>query len=374
MAVRIITEEGCVVGTFSTVQAAVDAAPDGATLELGEGTFVETIIVTRSLSIHGAGPAKTHLDAGGSGRVLKVERGAVVRLSGATLRNGRTYMELEKDGAGIWNLGELTIVDCVVTGNIAADDGGGIRNEGRLQINRCSITGNQATGWGGAGGGLYNPALGGPDAGAVIRNSTIDHNSASNNGGGIWNDGRVELINCTISGNRAGATGGAIRNNGTMRIRSCTIVDNIAVARGGGVCDFETTISSSTIIARNWAQAAPDWDGILRSGGHNLLQDPVGCQIDGDAPGDIVAENPLLGPLKHNGGPTQTHALLRRSPAIDAGGPRPVGIVGLETDQRGERRVQDGNGDSEAVADIGAYERLPATEDGRMAKDLAKSP
>jgi hypothetical protein len=57
--------------------------------------------------------------------------------------------------------------------------------------------------------------------------------------------------------------------------------------------------------------------------------------------------NPLLGPLQNNGGPTQTHALLAGSPAIDAvtsGCPPPP------TDQRGVLRPQG------AACDIGAYE------------------
>ena len=58
-------------------------------------------------------------------------------------------------------------------------------------------------------------------------------------------------------------------------------------------------------------------------------------------------------PLANNGGPTQTHALtLTVSPAIDAGdnaGCPPI-------DQRGFPRPRDGNGDGNAVCDMGAYE------------------
>jgi hypothetical protein len=56
----------------------------------------------------------------------------------------------------------------------------------------------------------------------------------------------------------------------------------------------------------------------------------------------------LLGPLRHNGGPTLTHALASNSPAIDAGND----LEALGYDQRGAPfgRVS-GN-----AADIGAYE------------------
>jgi hypothetical protein len=54
-------------------------------------------------------------------------------------------------------------------------------------------------------------------------------------------------------------------------------------------------------------------------------------------------EDPGLGQLDDNGGPTRTHALLPGSPAIGHGHP-----LGLKTDQRGVRRDTD--------PDSGAYE------------------
>ena len=60
--------------------------------------------------------------------------------------------------------------------------------------------------------------------------------------------------------------------------------------------------------------------------------------------------DPMLGPLADNGGPTETHALLLGSPAIDAGDPAPVGPT--DFDQRGApfTRVVG------AAIDMGAYE------------------
>ena len=68
---------------------------------------------------------------------------------------------------------------------------------------------------------------------------------------------------------------------------------------------------------------------------------------------------PLLGPLADNGGPTETHALLAGSPAIDAGlevCTDPEGLAALTTDQRGVARPMDGDGEGTAACDIGAYE------------------
>src|SRR5262249_23179464 len=74
-------------------------------------------------------------------------------------------------------------------------------------------------------------------------------------------------------------------------------------------------------------------------------------------PGVPLAQ--ILGPLKNNGGPTQTHALAPGSPAIDAGDPGGfrdnLGAL-LCTDQRGLYRHVDRNFDRTARCDIGAVE------------------
>jgi hypothetical protein len=79
---------------------------------------------------------------------------------------------------------------------------------------------------------------------------------------------------------------------------------------------------------------------------------PNGFNLDSDNTCNLTdrrqaGREHLLGPLANNGGPTQTHALLPGSPAIDmvlSGCPLPA------TDQRGITRPQG------AVCDIGAYE------------------
>jgi len=85
-----------------------------------------------------------------------------------------------------------------------------------------------------------------------------------------------------------------------------------------------------------------------------------------DANGNLIGSaagagiiDPLLAPLADNGGPTQTHALLAGSPAIDAGDPTAVAGVGDTPlfDQRGTGfdRVLGGR------LDIGAFESINDT-------------
>ena len=87
--------------------------------------------------------------------------------------------------------------------------------------------------------------------------------------------------------------------------------------------------------------------------GHNIIEDGT-CITDPSS----FSGDPMLGPLQDNGGPTETHALLAGSPAIDE---IPSENCEVDSDQRGVPRPQ-GDG-----CDIGSYELeffCPADFDG----------
>ena len=117
-----------------------------------------------------------------------------------------------------------------------------------------------------------------------------------------------------------------------------------------------SAVLRNTIIASNLKSEDglnPDVAGRFISDGYNLIGDRTGSS-GFTATGDIVgtSDNPIdprLGSLDSNGGPTQTHALLESSPAIDAGDPTVLDTDPI-TDQRGLPRV------SGARVDIGAFE------------------
>ena len=78
----------------------------------------------------------------------------------------------------------------------------------------------------------------------------------------------------------------------------------------------------------------------------------MGCVITRNLTANICGASPRFGPLRNNGGPTPTHALLIGSPSINAGNPaqpdtkEPVCIVkDLRLKPRGATRC-----------DIGAFE------------------
>lgn len=338
-----------------SIAAALEVLADGGTLELSAGRHPANLILSRDVTIQGAGAGKTILDGGGAGRVLTVEQGARVTMRGVTVSGGKLDKELERDGGGIWNLGTLTIERSEVTGNVAVDDGGGIRNDGTLTLLDSSVHGNKATRWGSVGGGIYSPVIA-TDPELKVVNSTISNNVAGDQGGGIWCEGVVTLVNSTVSGNSAAHTGGGIRNNGELTVRDSTIALNRAGTTGGGIHHLGLSATlSNTILAGNTAkEGGADCHGPISSGGHNLVQAAEGCGIGKEGRGDVLGADPRLGPLADNGGPTPTHAPAAGSPAVEGGG-----ACG-DSDQRGRRRPVDGDGDGKPACDIGAFEADPA--------------
>ena len=88
-------------------------------------------------------------------RVLEVNRGLSVTISGLTIENGRDNPSSGNpyagQGSGILNLGTLALSDCTVTHN-QSTLGGGIANFGTLTVSHCIFSYNTAQ----QGGGIFN--------------------------------------------------------------------------------------------------------------------------------------------------------------------------------------------------------------------------
>jgi hypothetical protein len=190
-----------------------------------------------------------------------------------------------------------------------------------------------------------------------VTESTIARNRASN-GGGIAYAAALVVERSTISDNLAGgpswsAVGGGLMGDAgsTLTVTNSTIARNEVFGGGGGI-GGPGGVLGNTIVAENFAhdfgQTTVHLDNCgvgITSNGHNL-SDGGDCGFT--APGDRQNVPAKLGPLRDNGGATDTLALLPGSGAIDAGG-NSCGTF----DQRGTTRPR-GND-----CDIGAYEFAP---------------
>jgi hypothetical protein len=379
-------------------------------------TIVTELGITGSLTISGGGASITAIDgntnARPNGRVLAIGSGITVNISGVTIRNGGTG----GGGGGIFNAGTLTLTNSTVSGNAAGEDGGGIFNDaGTLTLINSIVSGNNA---GVDGGGILNN----PGGTLTLTNSTVSGNAAGDDGGGIRNFGTTNVFSSTIANNRAGLNsspnnigGGGVFNGGTLTLTNSTVSGNVARKDGGGIFNESTVDSFSSTIANNRADAESNGSGIgggvynwsalgatfnfqntiiannqvgsnpnnirdcagtLTSEGYNLIRitPPGECNV-APVTGDVFSSDPLLGPLQNNGGSTQTHALLAGSPAIDGGNPGGCGdnLGALLTDQRGFPRSIDGNNDSVAGCDIGAYELFTGSTSSVVAALLPSS-
>ena len=240
----------------------------------------------------GVGPLGTTIDAAHNDRVLLVEQGANVSITGLTITGGIPRPSgcpaggpgcPGTAGGGVANEGVLTLTNVAVTGNTAGNGGtgaigpggcaepggaggggGGIANAGTLTMTGVTVSGNAA-----GAGGAY------PSAGSCF----FQAGGAGGAGGGILNLGTLKAFSSTISNNSAGAggsgylacgffggaggAGGGIDNTGTLSLDSSTVSGNRAGSArsvasggdgavggaGGGIASTagSLTVSASTI-------------------------------------------------------------------------------------------------------------------------------
>ena len=349
------------------------------------------------LGIAAPGPGKLGISGANQDRIFKVtQRGAFLELTNLNLYFGFAHGATSVAGGCIYSLGEVVLRSSMVGGceaNGTYAYGGAVWTGNGLRLYDSQIVSNVAYGTYAYGGGIYSTNV------VTIQRSTISSNVAEgalvSSGGGISvSTGGGEIDYSTISDNvvepaigGVGKNAGAAFYGGTLVLNRSTISRNFnSGGAGGGLRSSaaRTYIYDST-IAFNYASAGVD------SGGHSLApglamtagtllmyntlmsnnrygsarndfstvagisvtgsNNLVGTATGGLPPAGLIIGCALLGPLRDNGGATQTHALLSRSPAIDHGTNNIPGRS-LTRDQRGFPAPSPAGG----VVDIGAYE------------------
>ena len=306
-------------------------------------------------------------------------------------------------GGAIYNLGDITLLNCTFSANTAVGGSGGNGGAGGAGTNP-GRPGNGAAGGSGLGGAVYN-----------ARNLTLTGSTFSTNAthGGASATGGMEGIGTGKTGIKgAPAAGGAIYSSWWAVITNCTFYTNTVIGGAGGnggngggtfavpgnggdggdgvggaidginsVTLVNCTFSSSAAFGgTNGAPGTGNFSGengnfgaseggnIANSGGMMIVLGSIlsasgsganafgsftdgGYNLSSDFSSSLQSLsfqnlNPLLGPLADNGGPTLTMALLTNSPAIDKIPPE----LSPAIDQRGAYRPING------LSDIGAFE------------------
>lgn len=165
------------------------------------------------------------------------------------------------NGGGIYNLGELIVEDVIISENNAVN-GGGIYNisEEKLTMTGGVISDNTATQ---NGGGVNNEGT------FDFSGGKITDNSATQNGGGIRNADTLTITGGEISENTSVNGGGMfITEDGTFGMDGGKITANNATAHGGGICNNGTVTLSGGSISNNTATKVSD--GIYQGGTFTL--------------------------------------------------------------------------------------------------------
>jgi hypothetical protein len=294
---------------YPTIQMALDAAHDGDSIQLGVGTFVGGITITKSIKLVGVSAAASIIDGGGP--VVTIgQPGAVdqptVSISRVTITGGFNNSKPDSvvpSGGGVWipeaaaNAAgaTVTISDSVVTGNrvttgnpvplcslpsgelqlCAFASGGGIASSGVLTVTNTRITNNVA-GASASSGSLASDAVGGG-----IRN---------------YRRGTLVVKDTVVTGNRSAvsppygrfAEAGGIADDGVLTVEDSVVSENVADAStavpstfpfavgqeavGGGIRIRETpgasaTISGTAISGNTVSSSNADGDVQATSGG-----------------------------------------------------------------------------------------------------------
>lgn len=273
----------------------------------------------------------------------------ILNYNGSTLvlTNSRINRNVALAGGGGIDNNNATVIltNTVLDTNSAQNNGGGLENDngGVTTLTNVTFNGN-STGGNGAGMFNYNGAT------AFISNVTFSDNSASD-GGGIYNtSATVTISNATFTGNSAFGGSGLYDDNGAVgMLTNVTFSGNryAAVENNSSSTSLKNTIVANTEGYPNCTGGVP-----IVSLGHNLSSD-ASCNLQPGL-GDKVNVDPMLLPLAHNGKTafTQTLALAKGSPAIDAG----TNTGCTSKDQSGTKRPLDGDANGSAVCDIGAFE------------------
>lgn len=257
-------------GTASTV--ASWSFPADGTLRICPGTWYATLVNSGyDVALTGYGGRENVVidgDYPGSYESDVTSFGGTMAISGLTIAHGNANY-----GGGIYSENtDMTVDDCVVTGNYGYDGGGiATAGAGSFALSDSVISDNISTGSGG--GGLFFWDQGTPP---TITDCTITGNSARNSsGGGVFTYAYdTVIVGGEISDNTAVGYGAGVFfgcNAADGVVDGTLIADNTTTSYGGGVavdCNITVTLTNTTITGNT---AGPGGGGLALVVGNNAI-------------------------------------------------------------------------------------------------------
>jgi hypothetical protein len=369
-------------GDPGSLRQAVTNASSGDEIRLAAGTYTLTKagadedsgqrgdidVVAKQLTISGAGPESTVLDASALGdRVWHVLMGSDVSISGMTITGGNVAGTSSFSGGGIQNDGgTLNLSHVVVTSNDGLYRGGGLYNghNGQVLIDSASFTANRLSGnWSlGGGGAIYN------DSGTIaITNSVLTNHSVAGRGAAVYNNDAMSYVDpranavtigATTMQNNSAAMGGAIYNIGIVSITGSTLSGNSASVVGGAIYNLvagELSVASSRISGNSGGA-----NGGAIENGDNSVVAIMDSTLDGNsaATGGAINSGQNSTLTVRNSTLSNNRALNGSGGGISAGGRGAVTLVNVTVSGNAARS---GGGLAWSVFDTGSVNIVNAT-------------
>jgi hypothetical protein len=370
----------------SAIGQAIGAANPGATIKAAGYCPGPYLSITRSLTLRGGYTntdwlgsypvtQPTTLDGLGAGQVLYIAGGTTVTLQGLTISGGHGADQFwcgdGQSGGGIYNDGQLTVLNSLITGNAAGDgfsdpdcgvgnggNGGGIFNAGILTITNSTLSNNRAGnvnstsvhflyGGVGSGGGIFNSGALFVSGSRFIGNSTASgfggYVPSGAGGGGIASTGSLNIVNALMADNQAVGYGSGIAVDGaTLRLTQSTVSTNTGGDGTGLSINGSAILTNSIIVSQDI--------GLAVTAGHEVQVNGVlwfGNTVNYGGGGVITATHQYTGSPAFLDPSTGDYHLTASSAGINRGVADSV-LIDLDGNPR------------DAAPDLGAYEyQLP---------------
>jgi parallel beta-helix repeat protein len=291
----------------SALQPAIDAAAKGETL-LVSGTCTGPFTISNDLTLDGIGQAVLDGNAAGrtvtvgSGALVRLDHLMITNGTGGINNQGTLTVAgstvsgntaSNGPGGGINNSVNATLLVTVSTvrDNFSLGAGGGINNNGSLTVRDSRVFGNSADNCGG----IDSVGIGNT---AAVSQSSVNGNTARvADGGGIC-DGQgseLTLSGSSVYGNTAGFGAGLYNNDGTESVIRSTVERNTASNQGGGIFIVNggtMTLSRSAVESNTADGGSGSGGGTYNAGGTVTLDqswirenNPDNCAPHGSVPG-----------------------------------------------------------------------------------------
>jgi len=238
-----VCASGC---AYSSIQDAIDAASDGETVLVGDGTYVENInFLGKAITVTSVnGAATTIIDGNAIDRVVTFNNGegADSILQKFTIQNGYA---INSNGGGILcSDSSPTIINCIIDDNLAARGGGIYCDNSSPVITNCTISNNYTYT---SGGGIYCCSTSSP----IITNCNINDNVAKFAGGGFYivtfSSPLIDKCNITLNACLRSYGGGICCWDSSPTITNCNIDRNNNNDGGGGSYGGGISISGESL-------------------------------------------------------------------------------------------------------------------------------